>query len=242
MTVTQCCSCMTAPKAAWHLAASSTFRSRPPRRASVPGNVSRIWTVGPQRPSAQRRVWTLCTRTASGDERKDFHIHARHELFFKGVNITVVKHVLEFVFFFATSNACAQCLTCLNTFFSEISVLQGGRNQCTKFCTTGMDGGMCIWDVKVTQMHIAQIKEATLMWADVFQHLMWTFFEYLTLFFFFFQTLESAMKNLKIVWAEVTRTKYISFWRYEENGLITQSFQVFFFYTSSTIRLRSNCL
>ncbi|TWW58881.1 Actin-related protein 2/3 complex subunit 1A SOP2-like protein [Takifugu flavidus] len=43
---------------------------------------------------------------------------------------------------------------------SQISVLQGGRNQCTKFCTTGMDGGMCIWDVK---------------------------------------TLESAMKNLKIV-------------------------------------------
>lgn len=47
-----------------------------------------------------------------------------------------------------------------------------------------MDGGMCIWDVKVTQMHIAQIKEATLMWADVFQHLMGAFFEYLTLFFF----------------------------------------------------------
>ncbi|KAE8300414.1 hypothetical protein D5F01_LYC00552 [Larimichthys crocea] len=43
---------------------------------------------------------------------------------------------------------------------SEISVLEGGRNQCTKFCTTGMDGGMGIWDVK---------------------------------------TLESAMKNLKIV-------------------------------------------
>lgn len=33
--------------------------------------------------------------------------------------------------------------------FSQISVLQGGRNRCTKFCTTGMDGGMCIWDVKV---------------------------------------------------------------------------------------------
>lgn len=37
--------------------------------------------------------------------------------------------------------------------FSHISVLQGGRNQCTKFCTTGMDGGMCIWDVKVTHTH-----------------------------------------------------------------------------------------
>uniref|UniRef100_A0A8C9X2K3 Actin-related protein 2/3 complex subunit n=1 Tax=Sander lucioperca TaxID=283035 RepID=A0A8C9X2K3_SANLU len=43
---------------------------------------------------------------------------------------------------------------------NQISVLEGGRNQCTKFCTTGMDGGMSIWDVK---------------------------------------TLESAMKNLKIV-------------------------------------------
>ncbi|CAN9510198.1 unnamed protein product [Ophioblennius macclurei] len=43
---------------------------------------------------------------------------------------------------------------------SQISVLDGGRNQCTRFCTTGMDGGMGIWDVK---------------------------------------TLESAMKNLKIV-------------------------------------------
>uniref|UniRef100_A0A3P8U5Z0 Actin-related protein 2/3 complex subunit n=2 Tax=Amphiprion TaxID=80969 RepID=A0A3P8U5Z0_AMPPE len=43
---------------------------------------------------------------------------------------------------------------------SQISVLEGGRNQCTKFCTTGMDGGMGVWDVK---------------------------------------TLESAMKNLKIV-------------------------------------------
>lgn len=92
-----------------------------------------------------------------------------------------------FFIFFATSNAWAQSLTCLNTCFSEISVLQGGRNQCTKFCTTGMDGGMCIWDVKVTQMHIAQIEEATLMWADVFQHLMWTFLEYLMLFFFFFR-------------------------------------------------------
>lgn len=38
----------------------------------------------------------------------------------------------------------------LKQYFSQISVLEGGRNQCTKFCTTGMDGGMGIWDVKVT--------------------------------------------------------------------------------------------
>lgn len=29
-------------------------------------------------------------------------------------------------------------------------MLEGGRNQCAKFCTTGMDGGLGIWDVKVT--------------------------------------------------------------------------------------------
>lgn len=44
---------------------------------------------------------------------------------------------------------CAHCLTLLKMRFSQISVLGGGRNQCTKFCTTGMDGGMGIWDVKV---------------------------------------------------------------------------------------------
>lgn len=32
---------------------------------------------------------------------------------------------------------------------SQISVLAGGKAKCTKFCTTGMDGGMAIWDLKV---------------------------------------------------------------------------------------------
>ncbi|NXU56282.1 ARC1B protein, partial [Turnix velox] len=32
---------------------------------------------------------------------------------------------------------------------SQISVLVGGKANCSKFCTTGMDGGMSIWDVKV---------------------------------------------------------------------------------------------
>ncbi|KAG2456147.1 ARC1B protein, partial [Polypterus senegalus] len=32
---------------------------------------------------------------------------------------------------------------------SQISVMEGGKAKCTKFCTTGMDGGMAIWDVKV---------------------------------------------------------------------------------------------
>ncbi|XP_022443487.1 actin-related protein 2/3 complex subunit 1B isoform X1 [Delphinapterus leucas] len=32
---------------------------------------------------------------------------------------------------------------------SQISVLSGGKAKCSQFCTTGMDGGMSIWDVKV---------------------------------------------------------------------------------------------
>lgn len=38
---------------------------------------------------------------------------------------------------------------CWSASCSQISVLQGGKANCTKFCTTGMDGGMAIWDVKV---------------------------------------------------------------------------------------------
>lgn len=45
---------------------------------------------------------------------------------------------------------CTVSLNCLKLYFSQISVLEGGRNKCAKFCTTGMDGGMGIWDVKVT--------------------------------------------------------------------------------------------
>lgn len=45
------------------------------------------------------------------------------------------------------------CVCVFQSYFSQISVLEGGRNQCTKFCTTGMDGGMGIWDVKVTHTH-----------------------------------------------------------------------------------------
>uniref|UniRef100_A0A3P9C2I6 Actin related protein 2/3 complex, subunit 1B n=2 Tax=Haplochromini TaxID=319058 RepID=A0A3P9C2I6_9CICH len=41
---------------------------------------------------------------------------------------------------------------------SQISVLEGGRNQCTKFCTTGMDGGMGIWDVKSLESAMKDLK------------------------------------------------------------------------------------
>lgn len=36
---------------------------------------------------------------------------------------------------------------------SQISVLAGGKANCSQFCTTGMDGGMSIWDVKVRCPH-----------------------------------------------------------------------------------------
>uniref|UniRef100_A0A3B5R4L9 Actin related protein 2/3 complex, subunit 1B n=1 Tax=Xiphophorus maculatus TaxID=8083 RepID=A0A3B5R4L9_XIPMA len=41
---------------------------------------------------------------------------------------------------------------------SQMSVLEGGRNQCTKFCTTGMDGGMGIWDVKSLESAMKNLK------------------------------------------------------------------------------------
>uniref|UniRef100_A0A673UE70 Actin related protein 2/3 complex subunit 1B n=1 Tax=Suricata suricatta TaxID=37032 RepID=A0A673UE70_SURSU len=37
---------------------------------------------------------------------------------------------------------------------SQISVLTGGKAKCSQFCTTGMDGGMSIWDVKVRPLGV----------------------------------------------------------------------------------------
>nr|XP_058892784.1 actin-related protein 2/3 complex subunit 1B isoform X1 [Kogia breviceps]XP_058892785.1 actin-related protein 2/3 complex subunit 1B isoform X1 [Kogia breviceps] len=37
---------------------------------------------------------------------------------------------------------------------SQISVLSGGKAKCSQFCTTGMDGGMSIWDVKQTPVSV----------------------------------------------------------------------------------------
>lgn len=44
---------------------------------------------------------------------------------------------------------------------SQISVLAGGKANCSQFCTTGMDGGMSIWDVKVR----CPRSPARLLWA-----------------------------------------------------------------------------
>ncbi|KAK6301164.1 hypothetical protein J4Q44_G00292620 [Coregonus suidteri] len=41
---------------------------------------------------------------------------------------------------------------------SQISVLEGGKSKCSKFCTTGMDGGMVIWDVKSLESSMKDLK------------------------------------------------------------------------------------
>lgn len=73
-------------------------------------------------------------------------------------------------------------------------MLEGGRSQCTKFCTTGMDGGMGIWDVKVSNKHRRLFAGYP---ADMFPGR--DFENLLKSLNTVFQSLESAMKNLKIV-------------------------------------------
>ncbi|KAJ8001357.1 hypothetical protein DPEC_G00168690 [Dallia pectoralis] len=41
---------------------------------------------------------------------------------------------------------------------SQISVLEGGKNNCSKFSTTGMDGGMALWDVKSLESSMKGLK------------------------------------------------------------------------------------
>ncbi|KAF6125449.1 hypothetical protein HJG60_009891 [Phyllostomus discolor] len=41
---------------------------------------------------------------------------------------------------------------------SQISVLSGGKAKCSQFCTTGMDGGMSIWDVKSLESALKDLK------------------------------------------------------------------------------------
>ncbi|KAK7168056.1 hypothetical protein R3I94_002185 [Phoxinus phoxinus] len=41
---------------------------------------------------------------------------------------------------------------------SQISILNGGKAKCAKFCTTGMDGGMAIWDVKTLESAMKDLK------------------------------------------------------------------------------------
>ena len=41
---------------------------------------------------------------------------------------------------------------------NQISVLIGGKAKCSQFCTTGMDGGMSIWDVKSLESALKNLK------------------------------------------------------------------------------------
>lgn len=65
-----------------------------------------------------------------------------------------LSHALEWVISWPAAKNIEICITDFDTwisfFHSQISVLEGGKAKCAKFCTTGMDGGMAIWDVKVT--------------------------------------------------------------------------------------------
>ncbi|XP_043567853.1 actin-related protein 2/3 complex subunit 1B-like [Chiloscyllium plagiosum] len=41
---------------------------------------------------------------------------------------------------------------------SQISIIEGGKKNCSKFCTTGMDGGMAIWDIKTLEADLKDLK------------------------------------------------------------------------------------
>ncbi|KAF3825781.1 hypothetical protein GH733_006608 [Mirounga leonina] len=41
---------------------------------------------------------------------------------------------------------------------SQIAVLSGGKAKCSQFCTTGMDGGVSIWDVKSLESALKDLK------------------------------------------------------------------------------------
>ncbi|XP_032638853.1 actin-related protein 2/3 complex subunit 1B [Chelonoidis abingdonii] len=41
---------------------------------------------------------------------------------------------------------------------SQISVIAGGKAKCTQFCTTGMDGGLSIWDIKSLESALKDLK------------------------------------------------------------------------------------
>lgn len=190
MTVSHCCLCMTAQNPAWPSGASWTSLSRRPRRASAPGNASRIWTVGPQRPSPPTRIWTPCTRTASGNEGSGctFGTFDRND--------TVLITVWSLV----------------QTFQPNISA--AGRKKPVHQVLHHWDG----W--RNVHLGCQGMAWCLLVWNHVWCEQSW---KYST----FFQTLESAMKNLKIVWAGdyITCTKNFHFRWYEENFcLINQSF------------------
>lgn len=45
-------------------------------------------------------------------------------------------------------------LPSLFCFFSQVSIYEGDKRDCRKFCTTGIDGAMTIWDFKVIFFYV----------------------------------------------------------------------------------------
>uniref|UniRef100_F7BE06 Actin-related protein 2/3 complex subunit n=1 Tax=Monodelphis domestica TaxID=13616 RepID=F7BE06_MONDO len=58
----------------------------------------------------------------------------------------------------ASSDSSAGLDTLHKNSVSQISVLTGGKAKCSQFCTTGMDGGMSIWDVKSLESALKDLK------------------------------------------------------------------------------------
>lgn len=94
--------------------------------------------------------------------------------------------------------------TLISFFYSQISVLEGGKAKCAKFCTTGMDGGMAIWDVKVTCLIFllsSKIVHHNFLYFHLCEfHLILPhmLLPYYLITYILFQSIESAMKDLKI--------------------------------------------
>lgn len=183
-TATRCCSYTTAPKAAWHSAGSWMFPSRRPRRALVPENVSRTWTAGPQRARAPTKTWAPFTRTASGNQRdqqawcslipdlQTSTLSRRGSLFFH--TKCVCTHIKMSLQHFPVKSQC--CLA------GGTSAPSSAQLAWTEECASGM------WRYKLRGSRGWMCVYLLSCWKDV-----------VPLCFPLLQTLESAMKNLKIV-------------------------------------------
>lgn len=151
---------------AWHLGASWTSPSRRLKRASAPGSASRIWTVGPQRPSPPTRIWTPCTRTASGNEEPG------------SAHVAII----------------APNPSWMQTFQPNISA--GGRKKPVHQVLHHWDGWRNVHlGCQGNAGHLSDLMS----FVSLIHSL-----DYSTCF----QTLESAMKNLKIVWASCAQSAF----------------------------------
>lgn len=75
-------------------------------------------------------------------------------------------------------------------FLSQVSIYEGDKRDCRKFCTTGIDGAMTIWDFKV-KVHMNLVN-------NIF--CIMVFLPSLTLVCFSPQSLEASIQGLRIMW------------------------------------------